>query len=146
MDVISEAIAEEWEGVTMAKIDPIAERERLSRLYAGVSDGELGKIAAEEKSLTDIAKEAFAAELERRGMRIEQSAPPGKASDEKTRNEEGGESALQAENPAASATAVIEFTEDELTQVTVRKFRVIPQAMVAKSISRFGGHRVFSGR
>jgi len=129
----------------MAKIDPVAERARLARLYAGMSEGELEKIALEQGSLTEIAKEALLTEMKRRGMRIEQSQSQGTAGGEKTKSEEVAENTLRAEGPVASEAMSGEFTDDELEPVTLRKFRDIPQAMVAKSILDSAGIECFLG-
>lgn len=42
------------------------ERARLQELYAGITDGELEKVALDAQSLTPVAQEALAAELARR--------------------------------------------------------------------------------
>jgi hypothetical protein len=57
-----------YHAVIMAKIDGEKERERLRQLYQVMSDGELGKIGADPASLTDVARNAFNAEMAARGM------------------------------------------------------------------------------
>jgi len=50
----------------MARQDPEEERQRLSKLYAGMSDGELDAIAADAAELTDAARQALTDEFARR--------------------------------------------------------------------------------
>jgi hypothetical protein len=61
----------------VATIDPEKERQRLAEVYAGMSEGELEKLADDAGLLTDTAREALRAELSRRGLSIElrDSAP-----------------------------------------------------------------------
>jgi hypothetical protein len=54
--------------VTM--IDPEKERQRLAQAYAGMSEGELEKLADEAWSLTEPAREALKAELSQRKLPI----------------------------------------------------------------------------
>ena len=49
--------------------DPELERQRLTRLYADMSDGELEKIAADADSLTEVAQQTLESELARRASR-----------------------------------------------------------------------------
>ncbi len=53
------------------------ERERLSDLYAGMSDEELGKIAATGYELSDIARQVLQTEISRRGASIPIAPDPG---------------------------------------------------------------------
>lgn len=46
-------------------------REQVARVYAGMADGELQKLAEEAWTLTDIGKEALRFELAHRGLEIE---------------------------------------------------------------------------
>jgi hypothetical protein len=50
----------------MAQQDPEEERQRLSKLYAEMSDGELSAIAADSAELTDVARQSLTDELARR--------------------------------------------------------------------------------
>ena len=66
----------------MARHDPEEERQRLSRLYAGMSDGELEAVAEDSAELTDIARQALTDELARRhpeeGALADTGADPGR--------------------------------------------------------------------
>lgn len=84
------------------------ERERLAGLYAGMEDGELEKIASDPCALTDVARKVLRAEMLGRGL----EAPP--------------EEIAEAQNAG---------TEAELPKVvTVRRYRDMPAASIAKSI------------
>jgi hypothetical protein len=103
-----------YHAVIMAKIDREKERERLRQLYQGMSNGELGKIGADPASLTDVARNAFNAEMAARGM---QPLPePASAAD-------------QAERQAREKKA-----QEALEPVMIRRYRDLPEAAVAKSV------------
>ena len=85
--------------------DPEQERERLAEFYRGISDGELIKLEADSESLTDIAREALEEEMDRRGLeQADETAPPAKPRPD-----------LELRNLA-----------------TIRKFRDLPEALLAK--------------
>jgi hypothetical protein len=52
----------------VAKNDPVQERQRLSKLYSGMSDGELQKVSKDPTELTDRAYDALAEEMDKRGL------------------------------------------------------------------------------
>jgi len=63
----------------MDALDPEIERQRLSALYAGMSDGELHKLAEDAGSLSEAALQVLAEEVHRRGLNValaESAAPP----------------------------------------------------------------------
>jgi len=55
----------------MSKIDPVQERERLGKLYSGMADEELDKLLDAADELSETAREALKAEIERRGGHVE---------------------------------------------------------------------------
>lgn len=59
----------------MSRIDPEQERRRLAKLYAGMSDGELEKIAEESAELTEWAREELRPEMTRRGLEWRERPP-----------------------------------------------------------------------
>lgn len=82
---------------------PEHERQRLTAFYASLTEGELEKIAADTASLTDTARQALENEISRRGL-------------EKTR----------PDLPAG-------FDEVDFQElITIRKFRDLPEALLAK--------------
>jgi hypothetical protein len=96
------------------QIDPQAERQRLSQLYAGMTPGELEKVAGDAPSLTDEARQTLQDEVKRRGLEIHLSeVPPG--------------------------IDVIE--EREL--VLLRRFRDLPEALMAKGSLESAGIECF---
>lgn len=78
------------------------ERERLVAFYGRLSDGELEKITGEANELTDVAREVLQAEIARRGLRL----------------------------------GLAEYPTGELPEirhwVTLRQFRDLPEALLAK--------------
>jgi len=81
---------------------PEQERERIAGSYFGMSDEELEKVAATGYELSEIARQALELEISRRGSSIAIAASPG--------------------------YDVYEINET----VTVRKFRDLPEALLAK--------------
>ncbi len=55
-----------------SKFGSLQERQRLAQLYAAMTDGELRELARETESLTDEARTALAAEMERREISVEE--------------------------------------------------------------------------
>ena len=115
----------------MAKIDPEQERKRLEDFYAGQLDEELEKVAGEAYELSDTAKSALKAELHKRGLSVElaENAPvPVKK-------------APVAGDPAEEEGPGLDLAAQELEEgvnggarevVTIRKFRDLPEALLAK--------------
>lgn len=84
---------------------------RLTALYAEMSDGELQRIAGDAASLTDTAQSVLSAELGRRSLDI----PPSES------------------NPGVDRSAVSEELADNApVLVTIKKFRDLPEALLAK--------------
>ncbi len=92
---------------------PEQERARLAGVYSGMSDGELEKIAAAAHELGEVAQEALAAEITRRDLNLEIA-------------------------PAPSAD-VYELRNT----ITVRKFRDLPEALLAKGSLESAGIEAF---
>ena len=81
---------------------PEQERLRMTGVYSAMSDDELGQIAASSDDFNDAARQAFQAEVAKRGLKIEVAPPHGED--------------------------VVEFNET----VTLRQFRDLPEALLAK--------------
>src|SRR6266849_1611652 len=111
----------------MAKIDPEQERRRLIAFYSGQMDGELEKVATQASELTDLAREALKAELARRGLGVElienASVSPRQA-------QAAPGDPLPQGPPIESPAFDGEFELRNL--VTIRKFRDLPEALLAK--------------
>ena len=95
------------------------ERNRLAQLYAAMSDGELQELARETESLTDEARAALALEMSRRKL--------------------ASESADTGETSAASSRAELRDL------LTIRQFRDLPEALLAKSVLDSAGIECFLG-
>jgi hypothetical protein len=122
----------------MARIDPEQERRRLIEFYAGQMDGELEQVAGQAYELTDLAREQLRAELARRGLQAElvETAPV--------------PSLMPAPQPGDSppppptAENVVADGDFELRDlVTVRKFRDLPEALLAKGSLESAGIEAF---
>jgi hypothetical protein len=108
----------------MSRIDPEEERMRLAEFYAGQMDGELEKTAAQGYELSDIAQEALRTELGKRGLNavvVErqpvQPPPPKPAGDP----------------PPANPVETLPSGELDMREmITVRRFRDLPEALLAK--------------
>lgn len=114
----------------MARIDPEQERQRLTEFYAGQMDGELEKVASQAYELTDIARGILRAELARRGLEITltEQAP---VVMKKTEETEAGDPPPGPDIPEDQPPQ--DGDEVELrTPVTIRQFRDLPEALLAK--------------
>ena len=90
----------------MAPQDPEEERQRITKVYAAMSDGELEAIAADSAELADVAHQALTNELARRH------------SDE----------AHVADTGAGPGRDSVELAD----VVSIRQFRDLPEALLAK--------------
>lgn len=109
----------------MAKIDPDQERRRLAEFYSHQMDGELEQVAAQAYELTELARDALRAELQKRGIIVaivEQLPvkPP---------------AVPQPGDPPPEPPPAQTSPDDELEfrpMVTIRRFRDLPEALLAK--------------
>jgi hypothetical protein len=92
---------------------PEEERNRIAGVYSAMSDEELRQIAESGDELSDSAEEALRAEAAKRGLKMEIAPPRGED--------------------------VYEFNET----VTVRKFRDLPEALLAKSSLESAGIQTY---
>jgi hypothetical protein len=92
---------------------PEQERLRMTGVYSAMNDGELGQIAASGDELSDAAREAFQAEVAKRGLKTE--VAPSRGED------------------------VVELNET----VTLRQFRDLPEALLAKGSLESAGIPVY---
>lgn len=96
------------------------ERNRLAQLYAAMPDGELQQLAGETESLTEEARAALSSEMSRRKLT--------------------SEAAAEAEEANAPGSRV------ELRDLlTIRQFRDLPEALLAKSVLDSAGIECFLG-
>jgi len=114
----------------MGKINPEHERQRLVEFYSRQMDGELEKVAAQAQELSDIARAVLKEELSRRGLSIE---PLGRLP-----NPPNPQPA-PVKMPSAELPAWldVELPLRELT--TLRKFRDLPEALIAKGCLESAG-------
>jgi hypothetical protein len=98
----------------MTSFDPADEE--LRRRYAGLSDGELEKIADDLPELTDAARQALTTELSARG--------------------------LDSDRKRATESAPVDETSARAL-VTIRQFRDLPEALLAKGMLDSGGIESF---
>jgi hypothetical protein len=101
---------------TMGVIDPKQERQRLAANYAGMTDGELQRLARNAQSLTDLAWDALEDEMDRRLLKYPDDAAPEPQHEMEVR---------------------------EL--VTIRQFRDLPEALLAKGSLESVGIESFLG-
>jgi hypothetical protein len=99
----------------MTDADRAKERRRLAEIYASMVDGELEKIADDGANLSDVARDALAAEISKRKLAV--SLPP--------------VAAVDAESPEPPKI------------VTIRKFLNVPDALLAKGLLESAGIECF---
>ncbi len=92
---------------------PEQERLRMTGAYSAMSDDELGQIAASGDDFSDAAREALLAEVAKRGLKIEIAPPRGED--------------------------FVEFSET----VTLRQFRDLPEALLAKGSLESAGIQAY---
>jgi hypothetical protein len=97
----------------MTMIDPQKEEQRLREVYAGMVDGELEKLGEAAGELTEIARAALKAEMERRGLAFHYDGSP--------------------QPPEA----------EYLARVTVGRFRDLSEALLAKGMLESAGIECF---
>jgi Putative prokaryotic signal transducing protein len=122
----------------MAMIDPDRERQRLADHFARKIDGELERVAGQAYELTDAARNALRAEMEKRGLTpnfAEHLAipvnPVKKESPAKL-----GEAVL----PESATSEISPDNENEVQELTVvRVFRDLPQALLAQGCLESAG-------
>ena len=120
----------------MAKIDPEEERRRLTEFYSQQMDESLEKTAGEAYELSEIARAALQAELQKRGLSAELA---------KYRPVRGKKRPAPINPPrdatAASPTEPPTPTDDDDGDdlVTIRQFRDLPQALLAKGCLESAG-------
>lgn len=114
----------------MVRIDPEQERRRLADFYAGQMDGELEKVASQAYELTDLAREALRSELARRSLNaVLVETAPILTRNVAARTELPGD----PPPPIPARTEAVFDGEGELRElVTIRKFRDLPEALLAK--------------
>src|SRR5882762_4834677 len=96
----------------MVEPDYEKKRQQAAQVYAGMTEGELGKLAEEAWSLTELGKAALRFELARRGLQIE-----------------------------LAESAAVEAATSNL--VTLRQFRDLPEALLAKGALESAGVQCF---
>lgn len=120
----------------MAKIDPELERQRLAEFYAQQLDGELEKVASQAYELTDVAREALKAELARRklaGTLIEQAPViPKKESAGPQPGDPPPAVPIKPEVQESEPEFQLDGELDFQGMVTIRRFRDLPEALIAK--------------
>ena len=95
------------------------ERTRLAQFYAALSDGELRQLAGETGSLTEEARSALAREMSRRHLIVE--------------------------TPAEAEIAPPAPFPELRDLLTIRQFRDLPEALLAKSVLDSAGIECFLG-
>ena len=102
-----------------SRFDSSDERQRLAQFYASLTDGELQQLAREAGSLTDEAQAALRAEMTRRKMAVE---------------------TVDAENLTAPSKRA-----EMRDLLTIRQYRDLPEALLAKSVLESAGIECFLG-
>jgi hypothetical protein len=120
----------------MARQDPDQERRRLTEFYAGQLDGELEKVAAQAYELTELAREVLRAEVSRRGLDVIFVEQPPTITPKQLEAKPGDPP------PAQPAKEEPEPEDDHFelrTLITLRQFRDLPEALLAKSCLNSAG-------
>jgi hypothetical protein len=112
----------------MARIDPERERQRLITFYSGQMDGELEQVATQAYELTDLAREALEAEIARRGLGVGLTKVAPILANKESQ-------AMPGDPPAPKPLSEPSTLDGEFelrNLVTIRQFRDLPEALLAK--------------
>lgn len=117
----------------MARIDPEQERQRLLDYYSRQMDGRLEQIATQAAGLSELAREVLKEELIRRELDVDLLQP---------RTAETVPPSAPVKPPVAEEERLSgEFEKRNL--VTIRKFRDLPEALLAKGSLDSAGIEAF---
>jgi hypothetical protein len=119
-----------------AKFGSPDEHNRLAQFYASLTDGELQQLAREGTSLTEEARGALASEMSRRGMQADAS---GDGTDDQAND--GAADGADDAGDSAAANGRAEMRD----LLTIRQFRDLPEALLAKSVLDSAGIECFLG-
>jgi hypothetical protein len=120
----------------MPKQDPEQEKRRLTEFYAGQLDGELEKVAAQAYELTELARELLRAEVSRRGLDVTFIEQRPTTTQKQLEPKQGDPPPAQRANQEPEP----EDGNFELrTLITLRQFRDLPEALLAKSCLNSAG-------
>lgn len=120
----------------MGMVDPEQERRRLEEFYSHQMDGELEEVAGQAAELTELAREVLRAELSRRGLspeRFERAVAPPPAPVKPP------PLAPRIKTPSAELPAWLDTDLALRELVTLRKFRDMPEALLAKGCLESAG-------
>lgn len=120
----------------MAMIDPEEERLRLAQFYSQQMDGELEAVALQAYELTDLAREVLRSELSSRGLSTE---PLERALVSTAAPVQATPVPPPARTPTAELPAWLDADRALRELVTLRKFRDIPEALLAKGCLESAG-------
>jgi hypothetical protein len=136
----------------MSQIDPEQERRRLVEFYSHQLDGELEQVASQADELTEVARGALRSELLKRGLSAElPDLIPVTASKVEPVVPADPSRPQPPKNEAASPHGELEIQESEPQQleprewVTIRQFRDLPEALLAKGCLESAGIEVVLG-
>lgn len=117
-------------------INPEQERRRLAEFYSRQMDGELEKVAGQAAELTDLAREALRAELSRRGL---STAPLESALAPAPVPVKTPPPPPRVKTPSAELPAWLDADLALRELVTLRQFRDMPEALLAKGCLESAG-------
>lgn len=98
------------------------ERSRLAQFYASLSDGELQQLGRESTSLTEEARAALASEMARRGTPMD-----------------------ACDLASGGQDSTLHRRAEMRDLLTIRQFRDLPEALLAKSVLDSAGIECFLG-
>jgi hypothetical protein len=126
--------SKKWRNLTydpaMGTVDPEQERKRLAEFYSRQTDGELEKVASEASELTSLAHGTLRAEMSRRGLSVEPLDRFPEPQQPEFR---------PAKLPSAELPAWLDTKLPLRELVTLRKFRDLPEAVIAKGCLESAG-------
>jgi hypothetical protein len=116
----------------MTKIDPEQERQRLADYYSRQLDGRLEKVAGEAYERSNVAKEVLRSELAKRGLSVDLAEHAPLPAKKAPRWGDPPEEYPSEVSAAAQESPALNHEADGSELVTIRTFRDLPEALLAK--------------
>lgn len=124
----------------MPRVDPEQEKQRLKKVYASMEDGELRKVKRDWLRLTEASRETLLAEMKKRELDLEDIAELEAIRIARDAiRAEFARHQLEREEEQRRRLERYLIDVDAAPPITIRRYRDLPEAMIAKSLLESAG-------